>query len=161
MKNFGKVLALLLVPVLLSGCTAKLVGKLDDYNEIAVGKVSMDGMGAAKVNVNFEKQGIACHGLAVHIYTPPSNVLAQTFLIPKCTGQQGYVIMECDDASTFKVSYEVIGPFCGEIAGSGFDAYNRKFSYYANLKDNRTDPVLEKYRQDVKDKPLPVKPTQK
>lgn len=151
--KFLKLFPIFLCMILLSGCTANVAGKLDDYNEIATGTINNNFVGGTSVNLQFEKSGVTCSGLSVIMYTPWKSLLPQMFLIPKCTGQKGYVMLDCSDQTRFRTEWEVTGPFCGKYEGKGFDAYGRKFTYYINLKDNEVAKVLEKYRQDVKDKP--------
>ena len=139
--------------IFLSGCTANVAGKLDDYNEIATGTIDNNFLGGASVNLRFEKQNISCTGLSTIFYTPLSRLVMQAFLIPACNGQKGYVMMQCSDRTQFRTEWEVTGPFCGQYEGSGFDAHGRKFTYYINLKDKEVAKILEQYRNDIKDKP--------
>jgi hypothetical protein len=152
MKIF-KILPLLFILILLSGCSANLVGKLDDYNEIVTGNIKTNLLSAAIVDVKFEKQGTACTGISRVYYYPVSSIVAQIFFIPRCTGQKGYVILDCSDKTSFRTQFEVTGPFCGQYEGKGFDAHGRNFTYYINLKDNKVEKILEQYRKDVENKP--------
>lgn len=63
MKKIFKLGLLIILPIMLSGCTSNIIAKYDNYNEIFTGKSYYDPMTArAVIDVTSDKNGTHCIG---------------------------------------------------------------------------------------------------
>ena len=126
----------------LTGCTANVVGKFNDYNEIFLGTIDLDLKGHGIIQVKTEPNNISCKGNGWLTYIPHSST---------CKGQQGKAELICDDGRTFDGNW--ICEACTRINGEGKTNYNEKITFYIATNKKKIMKKEEEYRKDVAYKP--------
>lgn len=143
-----KILALLIaaVPLFAAGCTANVVGKYDDYNEIFTGNIDLDMAGGGYIEVISEPSKIKCKGYGQLTYVPLSS-----HFTGMCKGQRGIAELTCSDGRN--VSGEWVCKKFVEIEGSAITDANENITFYIEKSDKKAQAKKELYIQETKDKP--------
>ena len=138
-------LILLLIP-LLSGCTANVVGKFDDYNEIFSGTIDLDMNGHGIIKVKSTPSDITCKGKGWVTFIPMSS-----YLLGTCKGQKGEAELTCDDGR--KVSGDWTCLSCTKINGEGKTNLNENITFYITPSKKGASKKLDEYKMDTSNNP--------
>lgn len=147
MKKSLLILLLLIVIPFLTGCTASVVGKFDNYNEIFNGTIDLDMQGHGKINVTSYPNNLACNGKGWITYIP-----ATSYIFGTCKGQKGEAILTCDDGRVIQGEWTCKS--CTRIFGTAMSNKNEAISFFITPKKKQANELLDKYKQEVSDKPF-------
>ena len=131
---------------LLTGCTANVVGKFDDYNEIFTGIIDLDMQGHGIIKVKSTPSNITCKGKGWITFVPMSS-----YLIGTCKGQRGEAELTCDDGRI--VSGDWICEACTRIKGEGKTNLNENITFFITSNNKKSDRKLQEYKTDTAEKP--------
>ena len=140
------VILLLFVIPLLTGCTANVIGKFDDYNEIFTGTIDLDLQGHGIIKVKSTPSNITCKGKGWVTFIPMSS-----YLVGTCRGQRGEAELSCDDGRT--VTGDWICEACTRINGEGKTNLNENITFFITPSKKKLDKKTEEYRKDTAEKP--------
>ena len=139
-------LILLLIP-LLSGCTANIVGKFDNYNEIFSGTTDIDVMtGEGTVYVKSTPSNITCEGDRWITYIPMSS-----YLLGTCKGQKGKIELSCNDGRTIQGDF--VCESCTSVRGKGNTNLNEGITFYATMSKKKYDKKVDEYKNSMEKGP--------
>ena len=137
---------LLIITPLVSGCTANVTGKFDDYNEVFSGTIDLDLNGHGIIKVKTSPNNITCKGKGWITFIPASS-----YFLGTCKGQRGEAELKCDDGRT--VSGDWVCEACTRINGEGKTNYNENITFYITTSKKRLSKKVEEYKNDTKGKP--------
>lgn len=132
--------------VLLAGCSVKypVVGAFDDYNEVFIGEVDHNLVsGTASIQVEGKNSGLQCKGNSRVLHIPLSNIIAGSFLIPYCTGQEGIAILSCSDGSAIEATWTAES--CTSGYGHGYDQNGARFNFAFGLSE---EEAFQRFKED-------------
>ena len=146
MKKTILVLFLIIVPILVTGCKANVVGKYDDYNEIFTGVIDLDLQGSGYIEVTSEPSKIKCKGYGELTYVP---FLSQ--MTGMCKGQRGIVELRCSDGRN--VSGEWVCKKFVEIEGNARTDNNELITFYIEKSKRKAQAKKEQYIKETTNNP--------
>jgi len=142
-----KIFILILFFVLITtGCTANVVGKFDDYNEIFQGTIDLDLQGHGIIKVQTTPGGITCSGTGWVTFIPLSS-----YLIGTCKGQKGLAKIECTDGRV--INGEWTCEACTRINGTAITNRNENITFFITPKKASANKTTQKYISEIKEKP--------
>lgn len=142
-----KLMILLLITVpLLTACTANVIGKFDDYNEIFSGTIDLDLMGHGIIKVKSTPSNITCKGKGWVTFIPASS-----YWLGTCKGQRGEAELTCDDGRT--VTGDWVCEACTRVRGEGKTNLNENITFFITPSKKRLEKVTEEYKNDTAEKP--------
>ncbi|MBQ3642694.1 hypothetical protein II906_12335 [bacterium] len=144
-KKIFALFLLLLIPVL-TGCTANVVGKFDEYNEIFTGTIDLDMQGHGIIKVKSEPNNITCKGKGWITFVPISS-----YFTGRCKGQRGEAALNCDDGRT--ISADWVCEACTRIKGDGDTNLKENVSFYIVKSRKKFEKILDQYKENVKNNP--------
>lgn len=134
-----RVLLLLLVALLLSGCIkAYIVGHTDDWADYISGESNVDPLaGGGVATIEFQKIRVKCTGSFRDSYKPPFGIV----------GGRARGELTCDDGRTIQM--ESVALSLSHGSGTGVDSYGNKgtFAFYTN--EDAYEDDLAKTRDEV------------
>lgn len=139
------IFAVILVP-LLSGCTAHVVGKFDDYNETFKETIDLDMQGHGIINVKSTPSNLTCKGKGWITFIPISS-----YILGTCKGQKGEAEIKCSDGRV--INGEWTCKSCTRIYGTGVSNKNENITFYITPKIKNSIKILNNYAEDIKNKP--------
>lgn len=137
---------LLFFTIFTTGCTANLVGKFDDFNEVFQGTIDLDMQGHGIINAKTAPSNISCSGKGWIEFIPLSS-----YLLGTCKGQKGAAEIKCGDGRI--INGEWTCEACTRIYGTGITNYNEKITFYITPKKTSANKFLQKYISEIKEKP--------
>jgi len=146
MKKILFMLFIICIIPLLTGCTANVVGKFDDYNEIFTGTIDLDMQGHGIIKVKSTPSNITCKGKGWVTFIPMSS-----YLIGTCKGQRGEAELTCDDGR--KVSGDWICEACTRVKGEAKTNLNENVTFYITPSKKRLNKMTKEYKNDTAEKP--------
>ena len=145
-KYFSFFLLALLIP-LLTGCTANVVGKFDNYNEVFNGTIDLDMQGHGKIKVTSYPNNMTCTGNGWITFIP-----ATSYLFGTCRGQKGEAQLTCNDGRVIEGEWTCKS--CTRIFGTAMSNKNETVTFFITPKKKQASKLLEEYKQDVSTKPF-------
>lgn len=147
MKKIFLIIGLIIAMVpFLSGCTAHVVGKFDDYNETFKGTIDLDMQGHGIINVKSTPSNLTCKGKGWITFVPISSYIFGT-----CKGQKGEAEIKCSDGRI--INGEWTCKSCTSIYGTGISNKNENITFYITPKTKSSMKILNNYSEDIKNKP--------
>ena len=146
MKKFLIITLSIIIVPLLTGCTANVIGKFDDFNEVFSGTIDLDMNGHGIIKVKSTPNNIVCKGKGWLTFIPASS-----YWLGTCKGQRGEAQLSCDDGRT--INGEWVCEACTRIKGEGKSNLNESVTFYITPNKKKTDKKIEEYKTDSEGKP--------
>ncbi len=147
MKKIMFTLLILGMIPLLTGCTANVVGKFDNYDEIFTGTLDIDVMsGQGIMKIKSTPNNITCKGTRWITYIPLTS-----YLLGMCKGQKGEIELSCDDGRIIKGDW--VCESCTRTSGEGKTNLNENITFYTTMSSKGQDKKLEEYRSSATKNP--------
>ena len=144
MKRF--LVFLMLITTIATGCTANVVGKFDDYNEVFQGTIDLDLQGHGIIKAKTIPNNITCSGTGWVTFIPLSS-----YLLGTCKGQQGLAEIKCNDGRV--INGEWVCEACTRVKGTGVTNYNENITFYITPKKSTANKITQQYISEIKEKP--------
>lgn len=146
MKKICNFILLLLLVPLLTGCSANVVGKFDNFNETFKGTIDLDMQGNGIIKVKSAPSNIICKGKGWITFIPISSRLLGT-----CKGQQGEAQLKCNDGRIITGEWKCQS--CTKISGTAESNKNESITFFITPKNKRAEEILDNYKTEISSKP--------
>ena len=145
-KDLLKLLFLFMIIPLLTGCTANVVGKFNDYNETFKGTIDLDMQGHGIISVKSSPSNLTCRGKGWITFIPISS-----YFLGTCKGQKGEAKITCNDGRV--IDGEWTCKSCTRIYGTGISNKNENITFFITPKNKQSLNILNEYSKEIQNKP--------
>ena len=144
-KLFLSIILLLCIPIL-SGCTAQVAGKYNDYNETFSGTINLNMQGDGYLIVHTSPSEVKCKGKGWINYIP-----WYSYFTGVCRGQKGDAKIKCDDGRIIEGEWTCKS--CTTIYGTATTNRGEDITFYITPRKKKIEPIMQQYIKDVENKP--------
>ncbi len=145
MKKIFNFALLVSAALMLTGCSANVVGKFDNFNETFKGTIDLDMQGNGIIKVKSSPSGITCKGKGWITFIPISSRLLGT-----CKGQQGEAKLKCNDGRIITGEWKCQS--CTRISGTAESNKGEDITFFITPKSKKAEEMLENYKTEVSSK---------